>query len=371
MSIPSFPDIAEYFNISEALTQMTIAVNFFGFCLSSIVYGPLSDSYGRRSVMLYGNAIMTLGACICALANNIEILLFARFIQGLGASTSAVVAFAVIADSYSADKSAKIIGIMNSMITIFMSAAPIAGGFINEAVGWRGSYIIIAVISLTSWVLLYFRLPETNTNKFVFISKNILQNFKQIIFDRKFIYSSLAPSLIYAGWMSFVACGAFLYTGVYGLSIIKYTLHQGAVISVFSLFSFYCFRVHNLLGQKRSIISGIILMLGGGIIMTVTSLSYAKAPYLTTVSMMIYSIGSAISYPIIFTKSLDIYPNLKGTSSSLIMSVRALLCSLFISLSSYFYDDSLTSIAFVILIIVLIYMFLIIKLLKIPSFDIN
>jgi len=58
ISVPSFPDISDYFNISDGLTQMTIALNFFGFCLASGFYGPLSDTFGRRKVMLIGNAIM-------------------------------------------------------------------------------------------------------------------------------------------------------------------------------------------------------------------------------------------------------------------------------------------------------------------------
>ena len=144
---------------------MTIAVNFFGFCLSSVAYGPLSDCYGRRNVMLIGNAIMLIGAVLCVVAHNIELLLIARFIQGFGASTSAVVVFAMIADVYETDKAAKLIGLMNSLITVFMSITPLAGGFINNLVGFRGNYFIIALVSVISWIMLYFQLPETKKEK--------------------------------------------------------------------------------------------------------------------------------------------------------------------------------------------------------------
>ena len=75
ISVPSFPDISDYFHISDGLTQMTIAVNFFGFCLSSVAYGPLSDCYGRRNVMLIGNAIMLIWAVLCVFEHNIELLI--------------------------------------------------------------------------------------------------------------------------------------------------------------------------------------------------------------------------------------------------------------------------------------------------------
>ena len=154
ISVPSFPDISDYFNISDGLTQMTIAVNFLGFCISSIICGPLSDSYGRRKVMIVGNGVMLIGAAFCVIANNIEVLLISRFIQGLGASTSAVVAFAMVSDSYKPTEAAKIIGFMNSLITVFSAMAPIVGSFINQLVGFRGNYLTIALLSLVSWILL-------------------------------------------------------------------------------------------------------------------------------------------------------------------------------------------------------------------------
>ena len=71
----------------------------------------------------------------------------------------------MIADVYESEKAAKLIGVMNSLITVFMSIAPIAGGFINNLVGFRGNYFVIALVSLISWVMLYFQLPETKKEK--------------------------------------------------------------------------------------------------------------------------------------------------------------------------------------------------------------
>ena len=89
----SFPDISDYFHISDGLTQMTIAVNFSGFVYQVLLMVLYQIIYGRRNVMLIGNAIMLIGAVLCVVAHNIELLLIARFIQGFGASTSAVVVF--------------------------------------------------------------------------------------------------------------------------------------------------------------------------------------------------------------------------------------------------------------------------------------
>jgi DHA1 family bicyclomycin/chloramphenicol resistance-like MFS transporter len=91
ISAPSFPSMMTYFGVSESIIGLTISMNLIGFCLAAIIYGPLSDSYGRRKVMLFGNGVLAIGAIMCVLAPTFQILLFARFIQGLGAATSAVV----------------------------------------------------------------------------------------------------------------------------------------------------------------------------------------------------------------------------------------------------------------------------------------
>ena len=369
ISVPSFPDISDYFNISDGLTQMTVAMNFLGFCISSAVYGPLSDAFGRRKIMLYGNAIMMVGAIGCTIADSIELLLFSRLVQGIGASTSAVVAFAMVADAYSSEKSAKLIGTMNSLITVFMSIAPIAGGFINETMGWRGNYSTIAAISIISWVMLYFWLPETKEKFEIFSTKKIAGDFRTLISDKAFMYASLTPSLTFSGWMSFVACGSFLYIETYNLPIMYYALHQGVIISAFSVCSLYSGQINKLIGAHNCVVYGTILMITGSICMLIVSLIFNIAPYLTSISMIIYGLGAAISYPVIFARSLELFPKISGTASSVIMAIRALLCAAFIAVSSIIYYGKLWTVAVMILTATLSLTILTFLLLKLISFD--
>src|SRR3990167_8835563 len=139
ISVPGFPNIAQYFGVREGLIQLTIAYNFLGFCISALIYGPLSESYGRRRIMLFGNGLMVIGAVGCVYAPTIDILFFSRFIQGLGASTAVVLVFAMIADLYENQKAMRLIGFTNAFLSSSMAVAPVIGGFINEAIGWRGN----------------------------------------------------------------------------------------------------------------------------------------------------------------------------------------------------------------------------------------
>lgn len=364
ISVPGFPAISEYFQVSDAAVQLTVALNFLGFCLASFLYGPLSESFGRRPIMLIGNGILLIGACGCAFASTIELLLLSRFIQGLGASTSAVVAFAMIADSYERKKATRLLGIMNSIITIIMALAPVIGGFINESIGWRGNYSVIALVSILSWLLLFLYLPETNHNRTLFGIKNTLKDFKKLLTHIEFISASTAPSIFYSAYMAFVACAPFLYIEAYQLSVIDYAIHQGCIVLAFSIMSFFVGKISKEIGETKSILIGMSCHLSSTLGLLILGLTSPNSPILVTLLMSLFCIGSAMNYPIIFSYSLNIFPSIKGTASSLIMSLRALLCALFIAAGGYLYQGRLLEISLIITFATSVGIFCLLKLLK-------
>jgi DHA1 family bicyclomycin/chloramphenicol resistance-like MFS transporter len=351
MSAPSFPDMSAYFNVSEGMIQYTIAVNFLGFCFASLFYGALSDSYGRRPVMVFGNAFMLIGAAGCVWSPSIEVLLVARFIQGIGASTSAVVVFAMIADRFQGDEALKRIGIMNSALTIFMSVAPIAGSFINQAIGWRGNYAVVAALSLLSWILIVFFLPETREERTSFSIKQLSKDYRRVFGNVTFIQASSVPSLLCAAYMAFIACAAFLYTKTFGLSLNGYALHQGLIVASFSVMSIFSGSTMQKYGKRTSILIGMGLFAAGTVGILMLGIIGSHQASLVTLFMMLAAIGDAIVYAIIFTLSLEIFPDLKGVASSAIMSSRAFLVFAFVGLMGNVYNDELISYAWVCLLI--------------------
>ncbi len=340
ISVPGFPLMAQDLAVSEAIIQLTIALNFLGFFLSSIFYGPLCESIGRRHTMVIGNAILAIGAIGCVLSPSIEWLLVSRFIQGLGASTSAVVVFVMISDMYEGRQAVRLIGVMNSLLTTLMAIAPIIGACINEVVGWRGSYGIVAAISLLSWVLLYLILPETKNVRVPFNFLHIARNYKKLLSTSSFIYSSLVPSIFYAMYLCFIACAPFLYMETYGFSMRAYATHQALIVGAFSVFSIISGYIISRIGSYRSARIGITLSGVATILFAFVSLISPMSAYLVTSTMMLLSIGNAISYPVIFTASLEVFPEMKGTASSAVMGMRSLVCSLLVAAAGYLYNGN-------------------------------
>ncbi|MBY0461938.1 MAG: multidrug effflux MFS transporter [Alphaproteobacteria bacterium] len=345
ISVPGFPDMAHYFKVPDGIIQLTLAYNFFGFCCASFIYGPLSECYGRRKIMVWGNFLLLIGAFGCVYAPTISFLLVSRFIQGVGAATSAVVVFAMVADVYQKHKAVKVISIMNSLLTTLMAIAPVVGAFINQWVGWRGNYGFIALICFVSWILLWLFLSETKKKRETLKVKNVLNDYKTLFLSSKLIYASLLPSLLYTTYISFIACASFLYIETFGMSLTAYALHQAAIVSCFSITSLFVEKISVTIGEKNCIKGGMVICILGSMALVTLSLISPYSPYLTTSCMIIFCIGFSIVYPIVFTASLEIFPELKGTASSAIMGMRTLLCSSIIGLVSYLYDGKPLTVA--------------------------
>ena len=154
--------------------------------------------------------------------------------------------------------------------------------------------------------------------------------------------------------MSFLACAPFLYMEVFGLDIISYTLHQACAIAAFSFTSIFSGKISQRFGPRKSILNGIalcifasFLLVGLGNFSTINS-----SPYLMTFFMMLFYVGFAICYPVIFSLSLEVFPENKGTASSAIMGMRALLVAIFTGLTSMLYNGHIIIIAYIILLAV-------------------
>lgn len=348
ISVPSFPDMVHYFNVSEGTIQLTIAYNFLGFCIGGLFFGPLSECYGRRRIMIIGNTLLLIGAVGCVFAPSIFWLLISRFVQGIGVSTSVVV-FAIVADSYKGDEAVKFIGIMNSVLTVVMAIAPVLGSFINEIVGWRGNYATVAILCLISWVLLLFLLPETKKDRDAFSLKKIMKDYRKLLSSPRFVTLSLMSSLFSAAYMSFITCGPFLYMETFGLSSTIYALHQGAIVGCLSLISLFAGKILQKLGAIWCVISGTSVGAIGSLLLVIFSIIVPHSFYLVTLSMIIFSIGCAICQPVIFNASINVFPEIKGTASSAVSFIRAFIMAIFIGLTSYVYNGQAISVAVLVL----------------------
>jgi len=368
MSAPSFPDMARYFAADEGTIQRTISYNFLGFFLASLFYGPLSDAWGRRPLMLAGNLLLSLGAIACVIAPTIDFLLVARFLQGVGGGASAVLVFAIMGDVYKDQEMVSKGAIMNALLTGLMAIAPVIGSFVNQAVSWRGNYAVVAALCLLSLLALLWKLPETNLKKKPVKAKTIAQDFKSLLCSWRFLKMALVPTVLCAGYFCFIASASFLYTEVFNVTIYAYAAHQAAVVGMFSISSISAGRLMKRWGSPRALRRGIWGAVLGGVWLLIVSLCFKTNATLFTLGMVIFAAGFALVYPIVFAASLQVFPAIGGTASALIMSLRGLFITVGVAAGSIAYSDSAISVAWVIGVTILLGAVLTITFFKDPLF---
>jgi MFS transporter, DHA1 family, multidrug resistance protein len=353
ISVPSFPDMASYFHVSDTVIQLTVAYNLLGFCIGGLFLGPLSESYGRRKIMIIGNALLLIGAVGCVVAQSISWLLIFRFIQGIGVSTSVVV-FAIVADVYQGNKAIRFIGIMNAIVTIVIAVAPFLGSFINQTIGWRGNYASVAIICFFAWTLLLLGLPETKKELQGLSFIKMVMDYQRLFYDMRLIALSLVTGLLSSTYMSFITCAPFLYMKTLALQDTIYGLHQSIIVACYSLTSLSSGEIARHFGNRWCVVNGTIITVAGALLLCVTSVTIPNSPYLITLSMIISTIGGAIYQTIIFNTSISIFPQSKGTASAAVTFIKSLVTTTFILFTSYIYNGHIASIALLILFIVML-----------------
>ncbi|MFN4165548.1 MAG: multidrug effflux MFS transporter [Ferrovibrio sp.] len=159
--MPSMPGLARHFQVDYGLVQLTLTFYLIGLGLAQLVYGPLSDRYGRRPVLLWGLGIFCVGSLLCALAPSIEMLMIGRAFQAVGGCSGLVLGRAIIRDLYDRDRSAAMIGYVTMAMSLAPMFSPALGGYLDTLFGWRASFAFCALAGVIVLVCVIFTLPET------------------------------------------------------------------------------------------------------------------------------------------------------------------------------------------------------------------
>lgn len=214
--LPVLPTLEATFQASNALTQLTLTLAVVVMAVSTILYGPAADRYGRKPVAVFGLVVFIAGSGICIWSPNIETLILGRLIQAFGGGAGMVVSRAIIRDVYSRAESAKILGHVMSVVVLAPILAPVIGGFIVEFVGWQYVFALALAMGVVALAVVVPAVRETNRpvpGNGLFIQ--MLRAFPELLRSRDFIaYAGYAGCgmgmfMVIAGGMPFVMIEVF------------------------------------------------------------------------------------------------------------------------------------------------------------------
>lgn len=161
MIIPALPATAAAFGVGAGTIQLTITLYLVGLAIGQLIYGPLSDRFGRRPVLLAGLALFSLAGAVAAAAPNAASLIVARIFQSLGGCSGLVLGRAIVRDAASADRAASQLALLTLVMSAVPAIAPVIGGYATAFVGWRASFALLAAFGGIALLLTFLFLPET------------------------------------------------------------------------------------------------------------------------------------------------------------------------------------------------------------------
>ena len=320
MYLPSLPTIARDFGASTAQTQLTLSAFLLGFAVGQFVYGPVSDKIGRRPVLLIGLGLFVLASLACAAAGSIETLVGARFVQALGASGPIVLGRAIVRDLYEGPRAGRELSRMGSIMGTVPAVAPILGGVLHEAFGWRSTFMACIVFSLALAAIVATRLPETIRSRspapLSFLT--ILRGFGRLLQHPGYrVYVGLS-TLAYGGLFSFISGSSFVLQGVYGLAELAYAFSFAFMVLGFIAGTFLAQRIVGRRGLDGTIRLGVMALAAGGGTMLVLVALGVPTSFAVTGPMAVYAIGVGLTMPQSMASAMMPFPDRAGAASSLL-----------------------------------------------------
>ncbi|MBD8576945.1 Bcr/CflA family multidrug efflux MFS transporter [Pseudomonas syringae] len=223
MYLPSLPTIADDLGAAHAQVQMTIGVFLGGLCLGMLLYGPLSDRFGRRRLLLGGMVLYLLASLGCALAAQVEHLLFWRFLQALGGAAASVLGRALVRDLFPLDEAARVLSLMHLVSMLATLAAPLIGGYLMLLAGWRSLFVLLALFCAVCLVAVAWKIPETlPPDRRGASVGQVFRAYGRLAVQPLAIGYILCMGLGFGGMFAFITASPFVYIDYFGLSPLSY-----------------------------------------------------------------------------------------------------------------------------------------------------
>ncbi len=316
--LPALPVLTAGFAAPMQQAQLTLTALLLAFGVSQLVWGPLSDRFGRRPILLIGLGAYVLAAIGSALAPSMTALIVWRTVQGAAMGAAVMCARAIVRDLYAPTQGARVMskGLSGLGVIAFLSAP--VGGLLTEAFNWRFALLALAVFGAVSLAMIAWRFEETlqQKNPAALQAATLLATWNSILRHPTFLTFSALSVASYGGLFTFLAASSFVFMNVLGLS----KTHYGALIALNSLAyiggTFLCRHWLPRFGVRRSLKWAGVLSLAGGTLMAGLSLMGVQNVWAIMLPQLLFIVGHGIHQPCGQSGAVGPFPHAAGAASA-------------------------------------------------------
>lgn len=319
MYLPSLPAMKAEFGASVSEVQLTLSIFLAGFAVSQLLYGPLSDRFGRRPVLIFGVFAYGVASVACFMASTIEMLVIARFFQAFGACSGPVLGRAIVRDVFGQDRAAQVLAYMGSAMALAPAVAPLAGGYLQVWFGWQASFVFLAGFAFVLVLLVFFLIGETNVHKNPEALKpaRMLGNYLTLLSHSGFMGYVLLNSFVFSGLFAFISGSSFVFIDVFGLAPNLYGICFGIVVCGYITGTLIAGRFSRKLGGARMLRYGSALSVCAGMLLFGIAYSGAQSVASVVAPMVLYMISVGIIMPNSMAGAIGPFAKMAGAASAL------------------------------------------------------
>ncbi len=339
--LPSLPSITRDFATKPEAIQLSISLYLFGFGCSQLAYGPLSDYYGRKRILLAGLLLFVIANMLATVCTSLLLFLCTRLLAGIGCGAAGVINRAIASDRYQGPEFAKVWSHTTTAIVITLMLAPLLGAFLQSYYSWQANLAVAAIyVTLIMFIIIKY-LPETLPiqERCPPSLDRIVASYKAIISHKQFMAAVYCYTFPFAGLMVYFQLSPFIFMDMLGLSTLAYGWLSFSIAICYFLGGYFVRKLVLVIGVGKLLAIGISLLCLGGGAMLLTCLKEASTLRIL-LPTLIFVLGARIVIPNAVARCLEPFKAQSGCASGLIGAIQMLGSALVSTLMAQFSIDS-------------------------------
>lgn len=321
--LPSLPAIAADLEASESAIQLTIGVFLGGVSAGMLLYGPLSDRFGRRRLLLGGILLYVLASLGCAMAANAQQLTGLRLVQALGAAAATVLARTIVRDVFAASQAARTLSLMHLVTMVATLIAPVFGSYLMLLAGWRWLFVTLAAYAVVCLGCVYLAIPETHPvdRRGASVSRAFM-SYGQLLGSAHAVGLILCMSLCFAGMFAYITSSPFIYIDYFGVSAQDYGLLFALNIAGVMGITLTNARLVTRVGAHRMLIAGVLMAAASGLGLLMVGLTEVGGLAAIVVGLLCYVSVTGLLGANCLARLLGDFPEQAGAAAGLAVATQ-------------------------------------------------